>query len=648
MFIFFINADSQCTEPKVTTGKSVKEYYKYTGLINNKYPITMDCMIEDDTLKGNYHYDRDGTLLYITGIFDSNKFTFKTTEVDDLMHFSPENDDFEEIFFGEFISADTFAGTWLKKINGKKYPFFLKRTICPGVTPVVADVFYKTEKRDSLCYEWDSSSLLIEIPEIATATDSINRLVNKALYKKMLEIVNISQGSEIRFKSISDFQNKNDRWEYRFDEYRSYVEFNDKNILVIRIEYECFEYGSANSAFDTYFHNFDITTGKSIQLNDILTPGYNKRLLNILQQKLANTESYCYTDSDDCKEYFKNDVNFAIYPGGLRFQFFSYTLCGRSSGSVVLSYKEIDKLINKNGVLSRLVNSFENESTNNTQDSTNPKWRLLQNLEPRPVDITDSLCGPIGTNNPSRTKHIFIMPLQGPRCYELDRGPRSGVYSVLCANDSGCFLDTITILSRLETYGTDNGDQTVRVVSTKKSAGALLAMSGLPDLSFRPVKTWYINPNWVRGREISSMSTEGEKPERANIKCGVLGNATVIGKKIQSCYNDNDDCYPMAIQWSIRIGTGDWITFPSITLSIQAINWTAAKDVVLWIGDLDNDDKPDFLLAPIPGECRPLGLVELFLSSQQQSGNSWRSTAATFDRCSGSGDWAGDDVSCGE
>ena len=101
------------------------------------------------------------------------------------------------------------------------------------------------------------------------------------------------------------------------------------------------------------YYSFDLTTGKQIQLSDILKPGSAMRLNQIgepLFVKQYGEDGWNFEPG-----HFEFNSNYAIMPGGLIFLFGQYEIGSYAAGmpEVFLPFKSIEELIKPGSVIDR-------------------------------------------------------------------------------------------------------------------------------------------------------------------------------------------------------------------------------------------------------------------------------------------------------
>ncbi len=134
-------------------------------------------------------------------------------------------------------------------------------------------------------------------------------------------------------------------------------EFNQKNIFSYLVSNFVFGCGAAHPSHDFSFFNYDLKTQKKISLDELFIPNYQNDL-NKIAEKLfleQNKGSLEYLDLEPGK--FNLNQNFLIQKDGLLFLFNEYEIGAYVVGApeVFIPYKEISSVINKNGILARLI-----------------------------------------------------------------------------------------------------------------------------------------------------------------------------------------------------------------------------------------------------------------------------------------------------
>lgn len=98
---------------KVNSSSINKLSEKYIGSIGNKYSITMNLSINDDIVKGNYFYNKIGTLIKVEGKITGNNIELNVVN---------ENKNISEKFIGN-IDGNKIQGNWYNLSNSTKLNF---------------------------------------------------------------------------------------------------------------------------------------------------------------------------------------------------------------------------------------------------------------------------------------------------------------------------------------------------------------------------------------------------------------------------------------------------------------------------------------------------------------------------------------------
>jgi hypothetical protein len=341
---------AQTTETKADSAITV--YKKMKGTIGNNLAITMQWIRTGARLNGTYFYNKIGLPLHVNGqVSPSGEISLSET-----------NEKLEETgrFAGTYTSAEVFEGTWTNPKTSKSLPFKLSETK-EGIANIAFEKYHKencttrdksknkpaNEKKntDDLCSQID-----IKLIKISTDNQAASDLINKS-------IVRIISGSvNTKCESINEFLNSIDKLgddEYLAMDFDCSVTTNDNNILCIRIDEYEFS-GGAHPNRWRFYHNYDLTTGNEIKLEQILKANYSD-VLNRIGEKIftnsAGNEGWNFE-----KWKFKFNDNFAMTTGGLLFVINTYEVGAYLDGApeVFIPYKEIEDLINPSGPVRQL------------------------------------------------------------------------------------------------------------------------------------------------------------------------------------------------------------------------------------------------------------------------------------------------------
>jgi hypothetical protein len=151
-------------------------------------------------------------------------------------------------------------------------------------------------------------------------------------------------------------------------------------------------------------------------------------------------------------------------------------------------------------------------------------------------------------------------------------------------------------------------------------------MRGIPELKTGPVKTLYINERWSHKKPFPECSYPLQKKQFSkSFPIQGIGSFSMKASANPQC---NTTCEGIgSIQWSVRFGEGEWWKLPVVEGNTSDPIWATADDAILWIGDLDNDNKPDIIMSPMLGPVERYRYYEVFLSTAQNPGHLWKVSA---------------------
>lgn len=168
-----------------------------------------------------------------------------------------------------------------------------------------------------------------------------------------------------------------------------------------------------------------------------------------------------------------------------------------------------------------------------------------------------------------------------------------------------------------------------------------------PALKEGPVTTWYIKPNrefipfWERGSKVDETIRIPTPTETNHDRISVLSTLWVNSSRCSQEQENKSECLRKTVR--IRLsegGVNQWLTAPfkgtpetaycSEVIS-NVIESYFNRDYLIWVGDLDGDNKPDYLMA---SDDLDLWADILFLSSKAgppqlvgKAGSHWTRTA---------------------
>lgn len=334
-------------------------YKKLKGTIGDGIAVTMDLIKDDTTLSGTYYYDKVGLPLSLDGTIDADK----------QAHLLETNAQYTQTgaFEGKFSSAEVFEGTWTNPKKTKSLPFKLTETK-EGVAGIAFEAhhqencdnrerYLKAPKAADETWYTDTMCSYIDllILKVTTGDAAASHAINEAIEDEVTT-------GEKEYASIKDYLNTvND---VEADEYLSLEQYcgvvtNDRNILAVSVGAFEFAGGAHPNSWVGYL-NFDIRTGKLLQLNDLLVP-HGKAQLDRIGERLFLGDNGDMDGESLAWDFepgnFKLNENFAITTGGLLFTFNPYEIGPYVMGApqVFIPYKEMKALVKKDGPLGQFL-----------------------------------------------------------------------------------------------------------------------------------------------------------------------------------------------------------------------------------------------------------------------------------------------------
>jgi hypothetical protein len=327
-----------------------ENYFSYMEGTIGDIPIAMVLIKNKETIAGYYYYKKIGAPLKIIGLYN-DKHSFNFVE-------SSDKYDTTGFFKGNFIDATTFIGTWNNPKKTKEFEVNLKRKDI-GIEQVNYHLLTKKNcarkeknkhKNPNDLEYWDTICSLVEINQLKIkAKDSkLNTSINKSIEKEICA----SYGE--RKNSISDVLNMVDpdpNYDTDIDEYGFDLHINcelthvDPYTLSIVINDYSYTYGAAHPNSGQSHLNFDLSTGKLLQLDDMFSETNIKKLTLLGEKKFI--QQYGSEGWDFEPGNFKLARNFSLTALGITFHYNTYEIGCYANGSPSISipYSEIKKLM---------------------------------------------------------------------------------------------------------------------------------------------------------------------------------------------------------------------------------------------------------------------------------------------------------------
>jgi len=206
----------------------------------------------------------------------------------------------------------------------------------------------------------------------------------------------------------------------------------------------------------------------------------------------------------------------------------------------------------------------------------------------------------------------------------------AGAYLAVTCDKGACALVPTQVTIANQDVQTREGTESLPVMHADLKTHPLFLVQGVPGLAAGPVRTWYVNERFLASDDPASMAPARRRLDRA---VSVDGGDSVSfdGRWLQgqdpSC--SGPGCGARQLAWKVRFGQTERTL---ATLWPDGIvgedGMLGVDDVLIWVGDLDGDGKPDFVIRP---QTRPDYLeLSLFLSTRLQVGKPWRAAARFY------------------
>jgi len=240
-------------------------------------------------------------------------------------------------------------------------------------TPVPEKVAFeikKFERKSGQCKDegGDCASLKLQFPEITAApSPAVQEALNQAVRNVILANVGenarpfanadaLAKDFLTQYKTFKkDFPDAPGGWTLNRE---VNIVYNDHNILSLEANEDQYMGGAHPNANSTY-SNFNLTTGQSLKLSDLLVKGYEAKLNAVAEKEFRKARGLAAGAKLDAEGFnfddnrFRVNQNFAVKKEGLAFFFNSYEVAPYAAGPTdfVVSYGSIKDLIKPDGLL---------------------------------------------------------------------------------------------------------------------------------------------------------------------------------------------------------------------------------------------------------------------------------------------------------
>lgn len=366
------NNPSQSTpstnETTITKFASKDNYYHLKGTLSN-LNITMELFeykteeIGQRFFRGFYHYDRYGGPIALYGNLDANGKLNLTEQS------SWEKDSHE--FEGQWNASNGFSGQW-RNGNGKDVHSFNLQHSQEG-TVQLRTVTYQ----DSLVIfpEWPSSPIMNYeaewlSPSKTGLSSTQQQFLEKSIAQGLFNTPNNTNTTSLQQALQADFQElaidfKEEMQLMRKDgmldslssesylsySYSSSMQVYHNQAPLLTVGYTDYSYtGGAHGMYATQVASYELSKMRKLELNDILKPGYEERVSEVLADALRN--KYRLEDSESLSSILFEDTiapnqNFGITDKGIFFVYTPYEVAPYAVGEFELfvSFEKIQEFV---------------------------------------------------------------------------------------------------------------------------------------------------------------------------------------------------------------------------------------------------------------------------------------------------------------
>ena len=205
----------------------------------------------------------------------------------------------------------------------------------------------------------------------------------------------------------------------------------------------------------------------------------------------------------------------------------------------------------------------------------------------------------------------------------------AGTYLAATCDRGACALVPAQVSIGRRDFDTPEGSESLPALQSDVKAPALFLVRGVPGLAAGPLKTWYVNERFLGAADPAAMPPVRRRLDRTVAVDGepVSFSGHWLAGQAAGCTGSGCDTRQLA--WKVRFGQTERTLaalWPDGIVGEDGM--LGVDDVLVWVGDLDGDGKPDFVIRP---QARPDYLeLSLFLSSQLEVGHPWRAAAKFY------------------
>ncbi|OWY19416.1 DUF3298/DUF4163 domain-containing protein [Sphingobacteriales bacterium UPWRP_1] len=337
-------------------------YYKQLKGKIGAQEVQMNLVKTGNKLYGNYNYLKIGELIDLTApensanIDENGNFT--------LAEFTAtKNEGYAQTgtLKGQIKPDGTVTGAWSSPDATKIFNFTLNAVPLSNSAELQ---MVNINKQEGNCQtEEPCAHIEIIYPVLAKlpggngqALNSINNTIAKALAESMpTEEPTPPQQAAEQF--ITDFKEQDASYKMSWEhEVMTNIYHNSNNLLSLGFSTYTFT-GGAHPNHAEAFYNFNLLTGKEIELTDIFSSGYEKRLTSLAEQKLRKLYAIGaktpLTEAGFFEEKFALNDNFSVSKTAIAFLFNPYEIAPYAMGEQLISipWTEVKDMLKPGGVV---------------------------------------------------------------------------------------------------------------------------------------------------------------------------------------------------------------------------------------------------------------------------------------------------------
>ncbi|PSJ73881.1 DUF3298/DUF4163 domain-containing protein [Sphingobacteriales bacterium UPWRP_1] len=337
-------------------------YYKQLKGTIGQQDVQMNLVKTGNKLYGNYSYLEIGEFIDLTApensdnIDENGNFTlaeFSNTKGEGYAQTGT--------FKGQIRPDGTVAGAWSSPDEKKIFNFTLNAIPLNGSADLQMVNINKQEgncKTEEPCAHIEIIyPVIAKLPgENRQAVNNINNAIARALAESMpAEEPTPPQQAAEQF--IADFKEQDASYKMSWEhEVMTNIYHNANNLLSIGFSTYSFT-GGAHPNHAEAFYNFNLLTGKQVELSDIFSAGYEKRLTMLAEQKLRKLYAIGaktpLTEAGFFEDKFALNDNFSVSTTGIAFLFNPYEIAPYAMGEqlITIPWAEIKDMLKPGSII---------------------------------------------------------------------------------------------------------------------------------------------------------------------------------------------------------------------------------------------------------------------------------------------------------